>query len=68
MTSTLVLQPNTLMEMEGPLGELVTEGEDMTTAVSVEFGTMELVGDAVLVMVARAGVDVFTPITTGVAV
>ena len=56
------------MEMDGPIGELVTEGEDVTTTVSVEFGTMELVGDEVLVRMARAGVDVFTPITTGVAV
>ena len=60
----LVLQPNTLIEMEGPLGVLVRLGE----GVSVEFGTFVLVGGKVLVMVAIAGVGVFTPITTGVAV
>jgi len=64
----LVLQPSTWMEMEGPLGLAVHVGERGSTAVSVAFGAPVLVTDVVLVIVAMAGVEVLTPITTGVGV
>jgi len=64
----LVLHPNTLIAMEGPLGVLVRMGNGVNAAVSVELGAFVLVGAKVLLMVATAGVEVFTPITTGVGV
>ena len=64
----LVLHPNTLIEMDGPLGVLVRVGEGVTAAVSVGFGALVLLGDTVFVIVATAGAEVFTPITTGVGV
>lgn len=64
----LVSQPNTLMEMDGPLGVPVRVDVAAKTAVSVAFGTLLFVGVMALVIVAAAGVEVFTPITTGVGV
>lgn len=64
----LVLHPNTLIAMEGPLGVLVSMGEGVNAAVSVELGAFVFVGAEVLVMVATTGVELFTPITTGVGV
>src|SRR5262245_37250886 len=56
------------MEIAGPLGLAVKVGETITTAVSVAFGAPVLVTDAVLVIVATTGVELLTPITTGVGV
>jgi hypothetical protein len=64
----LVLHPNTSIAMEGPLGVLVSMGEGVNAAVSVKLGAFVFVGAKVLVMVATAGVEVFTPVTTGVGV
>jgi hypothetical protein len=63
-----VLQPNTLIEMEGPLGLAVHVGESVNTAVSLGFGALVLVIDSVLVTVAIAGVELLTAMTTGVGV
>ena len=62
----LVLHPRTLMEMDGPLGDAINVGAGVNVAVSVELGTLVLV--AGMVEVAINGVEVFTPITTGVGV
>ena len=61
----LVLHPNTWMETDGPAGEAVREGVDVawsTEAVPV--------GEIVFVAVSMvtAGVEVFTPMMTGVGV
>src|SRR5574342_551700 len=66
VTSMLVSQPSTMMETAGSLGVTVGVGEGTDVAVSVMLGT--LVGIAVFVKVAMAGVEVFAPMTTGVGV
>jgi len=58
VTSILVLHPNTLMEMDGPLGGLVRVAAGIGVSVSVDMTT---------VVVGVAGILV-TPITTGVGV
>jgi hypothetical protein len=66
VTSMLVLHPSTLMEMDGPVGDAVNVGKGINVAVSVEIGALVLVGATV--SVATAGVEVLTPITTGMGV
>jgi hypothetical protein len=69
--SMLVLHPNTLMEMDGPLGDAVNVGAEVKVAVSVEIATFVFVGImGVAVSVATMGVAeaLVTPITTGVGV
>ena len=59
----LVLHPNTMMAMDGPLGEAVNvavDGLEGDVLVAVTVGTF--------VWVATCGVALATPITTGVAV
>jgi len=58
VTSILVLHPNTVMEMDGPLGGLVRVAAGIGVSVSVDMTT---------VVVGVAGILV-TPITTGVGV
>jgi hypothetical protein len=62
----LVLQPSTFIEMAGPLGDAVSVTDGVAVAVSVESGALVLVD--VTVTVATTGVEVLTPITTGVGV
>jgi UDP-3-O-[3-hydroxymyristoyl] glucosamine N-acyltransferase len=68
----LVLHPSTVMDMDSPVGELVSVGADVDVVISVVIGALVLVGKNVLVgvtvQVATAGVEVYTPITTGVGV
>jgi len=64
VTSMLVLQPSTFMEMAGPLGVAVNVTDGVAVAVSVEIGALV----DVVVSVATTGVEVFTLITTGVGV
>src|SRR4030095_6326493 len=66
VTSMLVLQPSTLMAIDGPLGDAVNVAEVVEVLVSVAIGALVLVGAAV--DVATEGVGLLTPITTGVAV
>ena len=68
MTSTLVLHPNTLVEMAGPLGLAVAVMDAVKVGEATFVG--ELVKVAVAVEVAMMGVGdaLATPITTGVAV
>ena len=65
----LVLHPNTVMEIDGPLGEAVNvavDGLDGDVLVAVSAGAFVWVGTGVLVI--TCGVALATPITTGVAV
>ncbi len=59
----LVLQPNTFMEMDGPAGEAVR-----VTALAVSVGCGAPVFVDVEVNTITGGVDVLTPMITGVGV
>ena len=60
----LVLHPNTLMEMDSPLGRRVGDGVKVSVLDGMVVGALVFVAMAV----AMNGVDVATPMITGVGV